>query len=115
MSPTWFYGYDVTFEVVFAIISLIIALFAFKIYKASDQRYAKFLGISFSLISFSYFIQSAFNFFAISKLNENICGMIRLNSVALFDSIGVYLHMLFFLLGIVILVFMVLKSSTKIN
>ena len=88
MFPAWFSGYGVVFEAVFAIISLIIALFAFKIYRASDQWYAKVLGISFSLISVSYVLQSVF-------------------------TVGTYLHMLFFLLGLVILVCMVFKSPKK--
>lgn len=114
MSPTWFYGYDVIFELVFAIISLVIAWFAFKIFKASDQRFAKYLGISFLLIGVSYILHSLFNFLAISKLNQNVCGIMKISSIALFDTVGLYLHMLFFLLGIILILFVVLKSKTKL-
>lgn len=110
MSPTWFYGYDVAFELIFAVISLVIVLFAFRIYRASDQKPAKHLGLAFLFISISYVIQSAFNFLTISKLNETICGTVRLSSAAILDSIGLYLHIFFMAIGLVILLCMVLKS-----
>jgi hypothetical protein len=114
MSPSWFYGYDIAFEVVFAIISLIIAVFAFRIFKASEQQFAKYLGVAFLFISASYFLQSLFNFLAISKINQNICGMIKFSSVA-FDAIGLYLHMMFFLLGIILVLYMALKFKGKLS
>lgn len=114
MSPSWFYGYDIAFELVFAIISLVIAVFAFRIFKASEQRFVKYFGVAFLFISASYFLQSIFNSLAISKLNQNICGMIKLSSVVLFDAIGLYLHMLFFLLGIIIILYIALKLKGKL-
>lgn len=109
ISPAWFNGYDVAFELVFGIISLVIAFFALRIYKASDQKPAKLLSFAFFSISLSYIIKSVFNFLIISKLNETVCGMINLSSAVALDSIGLYLHMIFMLIGLVILMYMVLK------
>ena len=109
LVPEWFFGYDILFEFAFAVITLIVGIYAFKIYKLSDQKQSKFFGIAFILISISYFIQSFLNLAIISKLNEGICKALRISSVNLFNSIGTYVHMIFFILGLITLTYMTLK------
>lgn len=111
ISPAWFYGYDIAFELIFAVISLVIALFAFRISKASGQRSAKLLGLSFLFISLAYVVQSIFNFLILSKLNENICRVAKISSVVLFNSIAIYTHIILWLAGLAILLYMALKPS----
>lgn len=98
-SPVWFVGYDVVLEAAFAVISLVISVFAFKIHKLSGQRQVRLLGLSFLFISLSYFIQSIFNYFIISRSNQ----------IILFDFLGVYAHMIFMTAGLVTLVYMTFK------
>ncbi|MBR9681984.1 MAG: hypothetical protein GOV00_04270 [Candidatus Altiarchaeota archaeon] len=105
LSPSWFLGYDVVFEVAFAVISLVIAFFAFKIHKLSGQRQARLLGLSFFFISLSYFIQSIFNYFIILNSNQ----LLLSNQLFLLDFFGVYAHMIFMTAGLVTLVYMTFK------
>ena len=112
-SPKWFFGFDVALEFIFAIILVAVALFGFKIYKSTSQRYIKYFSLAFLFIGISYIIQSIFNYFMLSKLNQAICIMIKLQSVALFNLYGMYTHMLFMTIGLVILVYMSFKMESK--
>ncbi|MBN2142023.1 hypothetical protein JW711_01715 [Candidatus Woesearchaeota archaeon] len=111
LSPTWFFGYDVVMELAFAITCLVISLFAFKIFKVTDQRQIKLFGISFGIISASYFAQSLFNFLIISELNENISAAIELNSVLLFDAFGILVHVILMTTGLAVLAYMTLRTE----
>jgi hypothetical protein len=107
--PNWFLGYDMLFELAFAIIALIVALYAFKIYKLSGQKQSRLFGISFLFVSLSYFLQSLLNFLIVTKLNTNVCQALRISSVELLNTFGIYMHIIFFLAGLVILTYMTLK------
>jgi hypothetical protein len=112
--PEWFFGYDVMLEFAFAIITLIVGFFAIKIYRLSGQRQSKFFGISFFLISTSYFFQSLSNLAMISSLGENICTALQITSISTFNALGIYAHMIFFGLGVVTLTYMTFQvKSTK--
>ena len=111
LSPLWFYGYGVGLELGFAFISLIVALFAFRVYRRTSQRYVKLFGISFLLISISYFVQSIFNFLIIKKLNEPISRMMKLYSVVTFDNLGMITHIIFMTLGLAILAYITFKEK----
>ena len=110
LSPNWFFGWDVVLELSFAFIVLFVSIFAFKIYKKSSQESVKLMSLSFLFISISYFIKSFFNFLIIRNLNENICKIIKVRSIIIFDTYGILIHMFFMMIGLVILAFMTFKS-----
>ncbi len=109
LIPNWFFGYDVIFELIFALITLAVSIYSFKVYKLSEQRQAKLFGISFLFISISYFIQSFLNFAIISKLNENICKAIQIVDVMRLNNIGIFTFIIFFITGLITLTYMTLK------
>lgn len=110
-SPAWFYGYDVVLELLFAIISLVVASFAFSIFKKTSQRNVLYFGIGFLSISVSYFIQSIFNLLIITKLNDNLCNTVKIISVTAFKNMGLLAHMLFFTIGLSFLLFVTFKEN----
>lgn len=112
LVPSWFFGYDIVFELAFAIITLVVSIFAFRIYKLTDQRQSSLFGISFLFISISYFIQSFLNFAIISRLNEGICRVMNISSVNILNNIGIYANMFFFISGLLTLTFMTLKERS---
>ncbi len=113
-SPTWFLGYDIVLELIFAIITLTVAAYAFKIYRLSEQRELKLFGLSFLLISFSYSFWALLNGFAISELTE-ATSILDLAHATIYSVIGVYFHILFYLGGMITLTYMSLKvKSTKV-
>jgi hypothetical protein len=112
-SPPWFLGFDILLELLFFIITLIISVFAFKVYKKTYQKSILLFATGFFLISLSYLIQSLFNFFALSKLNENICVVINIRSVLFFNFMGIIAHIIFMILGLSLLTYMTLKIEKK--
>lgn len=111
LAPSWFFGYDVALEALFGVIALIVAIFACKIYRATNQRQIKLFGISFSLISISYFIQSIFNYLIISELNEIVAEPGEIQYIAWFNAMGIYTHMFFMIIGLALLAYMTFKSD----
>lgn len=107
-SPSWFAGYDIMLRLSFAIITFIVSLFAFKIYKVSNLKQVKLFGVAFLLISISYFVQSIFNFLAL--YGQNI--ILNIGRLGIF---GTYLYMALMTCGLVVLIYATCKTANKRN
>ncbi|MFH0978450.1 MAG: hypothetical protein V1837_04070 [Candidatus Woesearchaeota archaeon] len=110
LIPAWFLGYDVALQFTFAIITMAVSIFAFKVYKLSDQKQSRLFGIAFLLFSIAYFVQSAMNYAVMTELNEGISRLIQLNNVAILNFVGIYTHILLFITALVTLVYMSFKT-----
>lgn len=110
--PHWFFGMDIILELVFAVITLGIALYSFKIYNLSDQRESKFFGISFLSFSLSYIVWAAVNFFLLSALNEEVREL-NLQDIGFLNHLGIYLYIAAFMFGVINLVYTTLKTESK--
>lgn len=110
--PPWFFGYDVVLELLFGVITLIVGLYAWKVYKLSSQDQPKYFSLAFILISISYFVKSVLNFMVIKQLNGPASVLLRLNDVTLFNTLGMLFHIIFFISGLVTLVYMTLKIKS---
>jgi hypothetical protein len=113
LSPKWFSGYDIILELVFAIILLTISIFAFNIYKKTKKDSVKILGISFSLMSLSYFIQSIFNLLMILQINSSLPRGINLKLISSINQLALNSHILFMTLGLILLSYMTLKTKNR--
>ena len=111
MAPPWFYGYDIIMEIIFSIITLSVSIFSYRVFKATSQKYAKYLGIAFLSIGLSNIVQSALNFMILSKLNEPICKLMNIQSITFFNTITMYVHIIFFMIGLVFLTYMTFGSE----
>ena len=107
--PHWFFGLDVIFELAFAIITFLVAMYAFRVSKISGQNQPRLFGWAFIFFSISYLIQSFFNFAVISKVGESICNSIKVQNVSTLNALGMYFYMIFFMIGLVTLTYMTLK------
>jgi hypothetical protein len=113
LVPNWFFGMDVIFELAFALITLSLSFYSYKIYKLTNQNSSKLFSEAFLLFSISYFIQSFLNFAIISTLGENICDVVKLQSIQSLNLLGTYIHMFFFIAGLVTLTYMTLKTDNQ--
>jgi len=102
-------GYDVVLELLFGMISLVLSLFAFKVYRETDQRQTKLFGIAFLFMSLSYFVQSLFNFLIISAAKGAVCKVMYVSIFNWYNFLGVYTHILLMTMGLVVLTYMTLK------
>lgn len=112
-SPHWFFGYDIVLEILFAIICLMISLYAFKIYKKTDELKLKLFGLAFLFISLSYIIQSIFSFLIISKTDITLCSIINIKSIHLFNLLGMYTHIILMTAGLVTLAYTTFQINKR--
>ncbi len=110
LVPIWFFGYEVSLELIFALITLVLSIYSFRIFRLSEQRQTKFFGLAFAFISASYFLQSFVSLRMI--LNENINEVLSLVEISTINNLGLRLHMMFFLMGLVTLAYMTFKVKS---
>lgn len=111
LTPTWFCSYDALFHLVSAVIALVLAIFSFKLFRLTDQKQAKFFGISFLLISAAYFIKVIFNFLILSELSQQVPG--KIVQIVALDYWGTYLHNVVVLSGFLLLLYMTFCIENK--
>ena len=109
ITPQWFFGYDVLLELSFAVITMLVSFYAWKIYKVSEERNLRLFSMAFLFISISYIVQSILNFVILERLDDDIAGIINLQSVYLLNLFGIYMHAILFLIGLLILTYVALK------
>ncbi|MGV8086123.1 MAG: hypothetical protein ACP5N1_00695 [Candidatus Woesearchaeota archaeon] len=109
ITPTWFFGYDIILEVLFAIITLLVCGYAWKIYKITNENQLRLFSWAFLFIGLSYIAQSILNFLILMKLDDYVCGVINLQSVYHLNLFGIYLHAILFLIGLLIMAYISLK------
>lgn len=112
--PDWFFGYGMIFELAFAIITLAVSWYSFRVYKLSGERHSKHFGFAFLFFSISYFIQFILSIAMISELNETILNIIELRDILTLDVFYIFTHMILFTLGLVTLCYMASNLKNKI-
>lgn len=112
--PYWFAGYNAILELIFFAITLLVGLYAIKIYKLSGQRQSKLFGVSFLMISSSYLIQSILNFAASYSMSGG-CSMKSMASMHTLSNLGIMAYMAIFTAGLVTLCYMTFKSKDAVS
>ena len=72
LVPSWFFGYGIALEIIFGIVTALVALLSMKVYNLCEQRECKLMGLAFSSIAISYFILPLVNLFAITQIKSGI-------------------------------------------
>jgi hypothetical protein len=109
--PLWFLKLDIAMELIFAVITLLVCLYSFKIYKLAEQRQSKIFGISFLLISLSYFVRFIISTIMAFKLNTSFLNPNVLYNLNYLSNIGIYVYMLLFIAGLLTLAYMTFKTK----
>lgn len=115
-SPAWFSGIDSIFELVTVLVTALISVYGYKVYKFSGERRYKFFSLAFLLICVSYIIKILMNVSVYSTVTKKVqIGMFvfisqSLQRFELFYSIGFFLLRFLLLLGL-IGIFLVLEKK----
>ncbi|MGE0793115.1 MAG: hypothetical protein AB7V77_02980 [Candidatus Woesearchaeota archaeon] len=115
VKPSWFMGMDVSLEFLFAIITIMIAFFAYKAYKLVKQREVLFFSLAFLSISIAYLQQVIFNVAQIYGLSSSSLAPI-VGSVAYHLNLGFFvalIHIILFTIGLSILVYLTIPKRNK--
>jgi len=113
VTPDWFFAYSIGLEIFFAIITLIVGIYAFRVYRLTEERSSRLFGTAFFFIAISYIVQATLNFVVLERLEDAISSMINLKQVYLLNLLGSYAHALLFLVGIWILTYLTLKVKNS--
>lgn len=111
VSPNWFFTYSIILEIIFAVVTLIVSYYAFKVYKLTDKKPARLFSTAFVFICLSYVIQAMLNIIILWKLADQVVSMINLRDAALLNLFGLYAHALFFIIGLIILAYIQFKAD----
>lgn len=114
LVPKWFFGFDVFLELVFALVTLGVSLYSFRIYYLSGQRECKVFGAGFLLISFAYLVWSGLNLFIASRFADG-ARKLSFEQITHLGSLGVYAYVLFFIWGIATLAYMTLGTRKQMT
>ena len=112
LIPSWFFGFGFALEVLFGIITLSVALYSFKVYRLCMQRECKLFGWSFLALAFSYFSWAFVSWYVPARLSARE-GVISLTGFTTLVTLGVYAHVLLFLLGLVTLTYLTLGIKSQ--
>ncbi|MBS3066540.1 hypothetical protein J4205_01830 [Candidatus Pacearchaeota archaeon] len=110
--PNWFFTTSIVFEIIFAVVTALVAFLSFKVYNLSKQNEFRLFGLGFTFISLSYIIWSLINLFLLDQLNESIKVLSFQQFVSL-GALGIYFYMLLFIVGLVTLNYTTLKEKNK--
>lgn len=106
LIPNWFFGFDVGMEILFAIITLLVAIFSFKVYNVTSERRIKLFGAAFVFISLSYVVWAGVNLWIVNEVSEGF-REISLISPSPIDFVSLLLHVVLYTIGLVILTYAV--------
>ena len=114
-SPTWFLGFDSILETLFILITLMIAGYAYRVYRFTGGKQFKRWAVGFLLISAAYLIQAITNFAIYQELVENTASpfIYQFLEVNRLYNIGLILHIVLFLSGYLLLMLVSLRIEDK--
>ena len=98
LMPSWFKGIDISLEIIFAVITFLVAFFSFRIYHLTGEKEHRNFAIGFSTISFSYLVWAFLNYFVVSEIQGGIC-VLRLQEILVVSSILIYFFMVLYSFG----------------
>ncbi|MEK6873584.1 MAG: hypothetical protein AABW91_01970 [Nanoarchaeota archaeon] len=110
--PNWFFTTSIIFEIIFAVVTGLVAILSFKVYNLCKQREFQLFGLGFTFISLSYIIWSLINLFLLDQLNEAL-KVLSFNEFVSLGALGIYFYMLLFIVGLVTLNYTTLKEKNK--
>ena len=111
-GPRWFFGYDIALELLFGIVTALIAIYSFKVYRLSCEKECRLLGWAFAGISIAYFLWPLVNFIAFLEVQKGIAEF-DIGFVSSAFLVSTYAHVVFFLLGLTTLAYLTLRLKNQ--
>src|SRR5690606_29872586 len=99
IAPRWFFGYSIALELMFAAVTLAVALGSLYVYRLCEERGCRTFGFGFIAISLSYFVWAGVNLYLFLHVNDSLLNL-QLDKLSNVVLVGVYAYMLLMLLGL---------------
>lgn len=104
LIPAWFLGFDTAMQLIFGMVTLLVAAVAFRIYRISSERTIRHFSIAFLLLALSYGFWALLTLELVKQLNSEL-SILSLENLAIVWIVGHYAHMLLFVSGLALLVY----------
>lgn len=111
LIPKWFFGIDIGLEILFALVTLAVSSYAFRIARLSGQKEPRFFGVGFLFIGLSYLARGVINLLLVKELSGGVVSVVEFREINLLSQWSVYLYITFFTIGLISLVYMTLKTK----
>jgi len=112
LVPNWFFSYSIGLEIAFALITILVASYSFRIYNLCKEKEYKHFGIGFIFIAVSYLVWAFVNLFLLDKISSGVQALTLQEFVSI-GSVGIYVYMLFTLIGLATLAYITLKTNNN--
>ena len=96
--PEWFFGYNIFLEIIFFLITMVVASYSFKVYRASSERNSKLFSLAFILIALSYFTLAILNLIFLSVIRGEL-RVLSLDEFTTLKNLAIYSYIALFILG----------------
>jgi len=107
------FGIGAICELVFAIITLLIGIFAFRIYRLTKSDNYRAFMFSFFFIATAYLFKSLINFLIYFEQAKPIAIASKLANISTFFAYGVIVHIVLMLIALLLLVNLVMKIKNR--
>ena len=108
LAPSWFFGFDIILEIIFAAITFAVAFYSFKVCRMSGERGPRLFGTAFLIIACSYVARILINLFLLKDINETTAALV-IDNVSTLGILSAYASLSLFSFGLLTLAYMSLK------
>lgn len=110
--PGSFYLDSVVLQFLFAIVTILVSYYSYRIYRISGEKDDGLFSLSFFFISVSYWSWLVFTYFVLEPVGKFVY-TIDLQNSNFIGLIPIYVHLSFFIIGFSNLVYMKLRVSNQ--
>lgn len=110
LVPQWFFGASIALEILFALAALFVAWYAYRVSRIYNQKSIILMTLGFSFIAVSYLSKALINIFLLKQIQSGILAL-SLGDLDRLATIGLHLYISLYLVGVLLLVYMTLKST----
>jgi uncharacterized protein involved in response to NO len=103
LIPNWFFGFDIGMEMLFAVVTILVSIIAFRIYSMTEDRKVKLFGLAFLFIGLSYIAWAGINLWFTQLIGDETREL-SIESIATIGVIGLYSYIILFISGLINLV-----------
>lgn len=109
-GPEWFRFFETTFQIMFAVITMLIAGFGYKAYKMSEDRKFKYFTAGFFMLSIGFILLAVSNFLIYTEFYDGIVS--RFYGIN-FANLIYFGHIVLMMAGYMLLLVIAMRLQTR--
>lgn len=110
VGPQWFFKVDSVFQIIFALITLAITLFSYKVFRMTKERKFKYFSASFLLIALGFLTLSLSNLLVTLGVYDGVISRLSEFNLA---NMFFLVYVLFMLVGYMLLIIISMQLAQK--